>query len=701
MLRRLMVLGAAVGCLPAVASEGKWTPQQVQQLGAGWVKQQGFSVPLNTLWDPVKNQGLLANAVQLPGCSGSFISADGLLITNHHCAISILQEHSTPQANLVKDGFLAKTREDERASKSFRLQVPRAFRDVTAQVLAGLAAAPDDRARFKAVEAMQKALVAECEKPAQTRCTFATFDGGVSFTLTEFTELADVRLVYAPPTSVGDFGGEVDNWTWPRHTGDFSLLRAYVDGKPYHPAVFFPISTSGVKPGDAVAVLGYPGQSFRSALADEIAERETRWYPKVVELTQAWEAIIEDEAKRVPETAVAVADDLRGVLNTRKNAQGQIAGLARGHLVDKQRAMEERVKRFAQAHAEYASSLEAYAALSTSVTERLATWDHDFLLDWSARGARALTWPLTVVRRSVEGQKPDAEREPGWQERDLARLRERLERDQKRYAPAVDQRLFATWVRQALVLPKEQRLAAIDAVFKNPLEVEQTIAQLARSKIFDPATRKLMLEETPEQLKARHDPLVDLALALDAERRELRDRRDMLSGRALLLRPRWRKAVAAEAKRPLAPDANSTLRVTFGTVKGYAPRDAVEYQPQTTLAGLLQKHTGSEPFDVPARVRAAAEKKGQRWRDRRLDDVPVDFLSDCDTTGGNSGSPTIDAQGRLVGVNFDRVWENVANDFGYNPAIARNVNVDARYLLWLLDEVEGAGWLLKELGATK
>jgi Peptidase S46 len=240
MLRRLMTVCAAVGCLPAAvfAAEGKWTPQQVQQLGAAWVKQQGFAVPLNTLWDPVKNQGLLANAVQLPGCSGSFISADGLLITNHHCAVSVLQEHSTPQANLVKDGFLAKSRDDERASKSFRVQVPRAFRDVTAQVLAAVPSAADDRQRFKAVEAMQKALVAECEKAPQTRCTFATFDGGVSFTLTEFTELSDLRLVYAPPTSVGDFGGEVDNWTWPRHTGDFALLRAYADGKPYHPAVF-------------------------------------------------------------------------------------------------------------------------------------------------------------------------------------------------------------------------------------------------------------------------------------------------------------------------------------------------------------------------------------------------------------------------------------------------------------------------------
>jgi hypothetical protein len=206
-----------------------------------------------------------------------------------------------------------------------------------------------------------------------------------------------------------------------------------------------------------------------------------------------------------------------------------------------------------------------------------------------------------------------------------------------------------------------------------------------------------MFEETPAQLRARHDPLLDFALALDGERRALKERRDAASGRGLALWPAWRGAVLAEAGRPVAPDANSTLRVTFGRVKGYSPRDAVTYAPQSTLAGALEK-AGPEPFDLPAPVRAAAAAKTRRWVDPRLGDVPVNFLSDCDTTGGNSGSPAIDARGRLVGVNFDRVWENVANDFGYNPEVARNVVADVRYLLWLLDEVEHAPDLLRELG---
>jgi hypothetical protein len=208
-----------------------------------------------------------------------------------------------------------------------------------------------------------------------------------------------------------------------------------------------------------------------------------------------------------------------------------------------------------------------------------------------------------------------------------------------------------------------------------------------------------MFDETPETLAARKDPLLDLGFALDAERKALKGRRDAAAGATLLLRPTWRKAVIAEAGRPVAPDANGSLRVTFGRVRGYSPQEAVTMAPQTTLAGAMGKHTGQDPFDLPARLREAfAAKRFGRWADPALGQVPIDLLSDCDTTGGNSGSPTIDGQGRLVGVNFDRVWENVGNDFGYNPAVARNVSVDVRYLLWNLDVIEGASDLLKELG---
>lgn len=680
-----------------VGSAGKWTPQQVLEQGPAWVKAQGFGMPLDTLWNERAQQGLLGNAVQLPGCSGSFVSKDGLLITNHHCVTSIIQEHSTPEQNLMKDGYLARTAADEKASKSFRIQVPTRFLDVTKDVLDAMPNAPDDLQRFKSTEATQKKLVADCEKKPNTRCVFASFDGGHFFTLTEFTELTDVRLVYAPPTAIGDFGGEIDNWMWPRHTGDFALVRAYRDGKPWQPKYFFPLSTEGVKDGDAVAILGYPGATFRSWLADDIAERQKRWYPAIHSFTAQIQSIINDESAKSAEVLVATSDDLRSILNVKKNAEGQLEGFKRGHLVEVARGNEARVKAFIARTPAHAKALEAYDALQGLVVEKSAQWDRDFVLDQLSR-SRTFGWPLMVVRRSIEGAKDDALREPGFQERDLPRLRERHERDQKRYAPQVDRRVSLLLINRALALPAGQRIAPIDAQFAalkdDTAKLKAIDALISRSKVFELETRKKMFDETPAQLAARKDALIDLGLALDLEKRALRDRREVWSGRTMRWMPFWRRAVVAEAKAPVAPDANSTLRVSFGRVKGYAPQEAVTMTSRTTIKGLRAKDSGIEPFDIPERIRAVMNTG-------KFDAVPVDFLADCDTTGGNSGSPIIDGKGRLVGVNFDRVWENVANDFGYNPEIARNVVADVRYLTWLLTEVEGATDLVAELKGRK
>ena len=511
--------------------------------------------------------------------------------------------------------------------------------------------------------------------------------------------------MYAPPLGVGNYGGEIDNWSWPRHTGDFSLLRAYKDGQPYRPRYFFPVSTKGVREGDAVAVLGYPGRSYRSWIADEMKEREVLWFPAVRDLYAEWIRILEEEAARSPEAAIAVADDLRGLENTQKNAEGQIAGLRRGRIVEKQRKADERVRAWAGKRPDGTPALEAYVGLEKLNAERLGTWDRDFLLDMASRGPRALRWPLTLARaldRSDQARRRAGARLHGARPRPHARpAGARPEALRGGRGPAAVPILGEARPRRC---PLASGSPAVDAAFAGAGDDAALDARIAglcgASRVFDLAARKVLFDEAPEALKARQDPLVDLGFALDAERKALKDRRDAAAGATLRLRPAWRKAVIAEAGRPVAPDANSSLRVTFGRVRGYSPREAVTMAPQTTLAGAVEKHTGQEPFDLPASVREAfAAKRFGRWADPALGQVPIGILSDCDTTGGNSGSPTIDGEGRLVGVNFDRVWENVANDFGYNPEVARNVNADVRYLLWNLDVIEGATDLLKELAS--
>lgn len=702
--RRTLLLFCALGAGAAGASEGKWTPWQVLQLGPAWARSAGFSLPLSQLWDEKKKTGLLANAVLLPGCTGSFVSGTGLLITNHHCVAELLQQHSTPERNLFKEGWLARSPDDELRGKSFRVQVPRGFREVTKDVLDRVPPRADDLARFRAVEDRQKALLAECERQPNVRCQFAAFEGGTSFYLFEYQDLEDVRVVYAPPHALADFGGEVDNWSWPRHAGDFALVRVYgPDGKPWRPVHWFPLSTQGVKPGDAVAVLGYPGVSFRELLASEMTERSARWFPAIEAWTSELIAIYEKGRREDPLAEVALADDLQSLLNRYKNAQGQQAGFARGKLLDKQTRAEAAVVAYASSRPALAEALAARNALDAIARERLATWDRDFLLDLPGGLPKGLSWAVTIARRAAEAKKPDAEREPGFQDRDLRRLRDRLERDQKRLHLPTDMRVAEAWLARALALPEDQRIGAVTGLFLSGRRAghvaEKVKALYGASMLLDADERLKMFDESLDKLRGRNDPLLELGFALDSERRSLKERRDAWAGAALRLRPAWRKAVLAQAGRPVAPDANGTLRVTFGRVAAYSPRDGMQMVPQTTLAGVLEKQTGEEPFAAPERVLEAARAgRVGRWKDPQLSDVPVDFLSDCDTSGGNSGSPVIDGQGRLVGVNFDRVWENVANDFGYNPSIARNISVDVRYLLWMLEEVEAAAPLLQELG---
>ena len=671
--------------LPASAAEGKWTPQQLLQFPPEFLRQQGLQLPVSRLWDPARGTGLLAATISTGGCSAGFVTASGIFLTNHHCLFGIVQEHSRPGRDLITDGFIAHSREEELPGKSARVTAPHKFTDVTKEILAAVPAGAGDLERSKAVETKQKALVAACEKTPGMRCSVASFDGGLQYVLIETIELTDVRLVYAPPRAIGEFGGEPDNFRWPRHTGDFAIGRAYKDGKPYKPEFFFPIAESGVKPGDFVMVLGYPGRTYRAMTAGEMAnERDFRFKLRDAVYGE-WIAAIEETTKNNEAGAIAVAATLKTLNNSHTNAQGQLAGFARGSIIAKQQKEDEAVAAWAARQPAFASALAAKTELDRLAGGRRQIATRDFLFQIIASGPLALRQATTLVRLAAERAKSDAEREPAYQARELPALHNNLERQKSSFYGPADEAMLAIWLKHAAGLAPIERIAAIDALKPD------VKALYAGTKVSDTAERLKMFEETSAQLKARKDPMLDLAFALEPELRAWQTATQTYDGAVARLRPEWRRAVIAHAGKPVAPDANSTLRVSFAHVKGYMPRDGVEYLPQTTLAGMIEKHTGAEPFAVPQFILDAAAKTNAA-------EIPLDFLADADTTGGNSGSPVINARGELVGLNFDRVWENVANDFGYNPAVARNVNVDVRFLLWLLKDVQKADWLLKELG---
>jgi hypothetical protein len=686
----------ALGLLvtPAAAVEGKWTPQQVLELDPAWLRQLGLELPPERLWDPRRGTGLLAAAVNIGGCSAGFVSETGLILTNHHCLFGVLQEHSTPQRDLIANGFLARTPEEELPSRTTRVAVPRKFTDVTGAVLAAVPPGAADLARQEAIERKQKELVAECEKQPGARCRVAAFDGGVQYVLVESFELADVRLVYAPPRAVGEYGGEIDNWMWPRHTGDFAVARAWKDGKPYRPEFWFPISRAGVKPGDFVMVLGYPGRTVRSLTAAEMALQRDGFFALRARIYGEWIRLLEQASRGSREGEIAVASTLKGLHNVVKNAQGQLAGLARGRIIEKQEQQEKEVEAWAVQRPEWKAAVEARRELDRRAAGRRKTMVRDFLFQSLPNGPLALRHATQLVRLAAERAKPDMEREPDFMEREWPRLRARLERDQKSFFRPADEALMKSWLRHALELPEGARIQAVEARFRNA-NLDEAVARLYDgTRVTDLGERMKMFSEPLGRLEARRDPLLDFALALEPELRAWDRAQREHDGAVSRLRPAWRRAVMAHAGKPVAPDANGTLRVSFAHVKGYSPREAVVYLPQTTLAGMLEKHTGEEPFALPKSLLEAAARTEPAQ-------VPLNFLADADTTGGNSGSPVVNGRGELVGLNFDRVWENVANDFGYNPEIARNVSVDIRFFLWLLENVDRADRLLGELGARR
>jgi hypothetical protein len=695
--------------LPLAAAEGKWTPQQVLELDPKWLAGMGLELPPQRLWDPSRGTGLLAATISTGGCSGGWISATGLFITNHHCLFGVLQEHATPENDIITNGFLARRPEDEIRSSTVRVTIPRRFTDVTARVNAAVPRNATDLERFHAVQKAENEIVAECEKQPRARCRVAAHDGGLQYVLQEMAEIDDVRLVLAPPRAIGEFGGETDNWMWPRHTGDFAIGRAYVDGKPYQPEFFFPIASEGIAPDDFVMVLGYPGVTYRALTAAEMEER-VLYFQARAEVYRQWIRLLEESTRGNDAGVIAVADLSKTLANRQKNGEGQLAGLRRGRILEKQRAGDEAVLSWARARKEHAAAVAAAEELAQLAAKRKDAFARDFLLEHVRvtpalsvpTGPKALVLATTVARAAMERTKADGARDGAFNDRNFERLKTRLEREQKSFFAPADRALFADFVRRALELPEPQRLSSIESAFRGQ-NMEAVLDRLYGStKVLDTAERTKMLGMAPAALHAIRDPLLELGFAVAADLEEMIGRRDAWDGAVLRLRPVWRRAVIAHAGQPVAPDANSTLRVSFAHVKGYQPRDGVWHVPQTTLSGVIEKHTNEEPFDVPDPILAAAvEPRTGPSVDARLRDVPVNFLADGDTTGGNSGSPVVNGRGELVGVNFDRVWENVANDFGYNPDIARNISVDVRYMLWLLEEVLHAKELLEELGLKR
>lgn len=715
-------LALILACSAAHADEGMWRPSQMPELAAQ-LKARGLKL------DPASLSNLagkpLDAVISLGGCTASFVSAQGLVVTNHHCGYGAIQYNSTPERNLLADGFVAASLADELPSTpNARIYVTQDIRDVTARVSGDLADDMDGKARFDAIDARSKALVAECERPGGLRCAVYNFNGGLEFSLIRQMEIQDVRLVYAPPEAIGKFGGDIDNFEWPRHTGDWAFLRAYVgkDGKPapysrdnvpYTPKSWLTVSDAGVGPGDFVMVTGYPGSTNRYRLADEVNDAIGWRYPTQVQNLKDTLATIDRTTAGDQAAALKYASSVAGINNTMKLYQGQLDGFAKmDDPVGMKRAEQTALEGWlARRGASGASQVRALQELRRELAEANTTRERDLWFNASMGGGLTGT-ALRLYRNAIEQAKPDAERESGYQARDASRIEGGLRELDRRFDPKVDKALMALRLqRYAAQVPAAQRVPELDQ-WLGISATDKTIPRLdAKLEALYAGTRLGGVDERLKWLKsdkaaieAASDPALAFAVKMTPALLRMEQAGKARSGRISALRPHYMQAMIdfnASQGKPVYPDANSSLRITFGSVRGYSPRDGVSMQPFTTLAGIVAKTTGEDPFISPkAELEAIAAGKGARYRMQSLGDVPVNFLSDVDTTGGNSGSPTLDAQGRLVGLLFDGNYESLSADWIFNPALTRSIHVDARYMRWVMDEVDHAERLLEEMGLS-
>ncbi len=708
-MNRTLPLAASLALLlssTARADEGMWMPSQLPALSDP-LREAGFRGNPQDLADVT--QAPLSAVVKVGGGTGAFVSGDGLLLTNHHVAYGVIQYNTKAGANLIDDGFVAADRAGELpANPDFRVLVTTAFDKVTDQVLAQ-AKGKSGRAYFDAVDQASKRLVADCEAQGHVRCSVASMNYGSDFYRMTQLELRDIRLVYAPPRAIGNYGDEIDNFMWPRHAGDFTFLRAYVgrDGKPadysadnvpYQAPAFLKVAVDGPKDGDFAMLAGYPGTTYRNRTAAEFKAQVEHVLPARVAVFDAMIDTIEQAGKANADARTRYASQLQSLKNNRKRAAGELEGLLRSDAV--RLRGEDEAGMLAATRGARAQQI---AQLQTILAEGGAQGDRDLLLGLIATQTQLMRSALMLERLRIESAKPDAQRDTGYQQRDQALIEGMLRQVQRRYDPATEQALLTVLISRYQQLPEAQRVPAFDQAFgRTSQSLAQALDMLYAGTALGTEAERLSRFAAARQGKPlAEDPLIALAAKLVPAQLQLEDARKAREGDQLRLRPAYMQALTAwRAKQGHAsyPDANSTLRVSFGRVTPLNPRDAVTYAPVTTVAGVVEKNTGAVPFDAPAPLlEAIAKGDFGSTADPVLKTQTVDFLTNLDTTGGNSGSPVLNAKGELMGLNFDSNWEAVSASWWYDPRYKRAIHVDARYIRWLLAKVYPAPALLQEM----
>lgn len=696
--------------IPTYAQQGgMWIPSLLKGMNQKEMKSLGMKMSASDIYDV--NNSSLKDAVPHfnGGCTSEVISSKGLLLTNHHCGYGEIQAHSTVEHDYLTDGFWAMSLEEELPNPGMEVTFIVRIEDVTNKILEGVSILKSEEDKQKKIQDNIAKVSKDSPKESYQENRIRTFYEGNQYMLFVTETYKDVRLVGAPPSSIGKFGSDTDNWVWPRHTGDFSLFRIYAnkdnlpaeyseDNVPYTPKHYFPISLGGIEEGDFTLVFGYPGRTQEYLPSVAVEQLIDVINPAKIEVRDAALKVTDAFMRKDKQIKIQYASKYASIANYWKKWIGETQGLKKTNAVAVKKAFE---KDFL-ARAKKAGKMDEYGNLFTEFEKYYAEIEpyqlsRDYFIEVAIRNVELLTVGYRLYQLE---QIYNARGAQSFTDRKNNTVSS-LEGTYKDYSKQVDEKVFEQLI--ALYAEKSPEQFLPDMLKgANTQELTQNVYANSKLTSYNGVKELLNTSNEPEEIiKALNaDPGYELIKAMmQAYIEKVAPKYEELTLELDALQRTYMKGILELSPKDarIFPDANSTMRVTYGQVKGYEPRDAVYYKPVTYLDGVIEKYVpGDYEFDVPQKLITLYNNKdyGNYGENGKM---PVCFLGTNHTTGGNSGSPAIDAKGNLIGLNFDRVWEGTMSDVYYDPAICRNIMVDIRYVLFIVDKYAGATRLIDEM----
>ena len=698
------------------AGEGMWLPLFLKSLNEKEMKAMGMKISADDVYSI--NKGSLKDAIVHfgGGCTSEIISGQGLLLTNHHCGYGYIQSHSNLEHNYLREGFWAGRQHEELPCPGLTATLIVRIEDVTAKVLQGIDSSWDENKRRNAVDVNLQKIKPTIEKQSDQEVFIRGFFNNNQYFAFVTEVFKDVRLVGAPPESIGKFGADTDNWVWPRHTGDFSLFRIYADANnrpaaydknnnPYKPKHFLPINIGGIQEGDFTMVFGFPGRTNEYLTAEGVRQQIEVLNPVRISLRDKTLKILDKHMRADEATKIKYAAKYAGIANAWKKWIGENLGMKITGGLAKKATQDSIFQSLVNRNVQYRNYRNLVSDLDLKY-KRLEpfAYSREYYMETFYRNVDVFNFyqSMSALQSVYDGRG-----ESTFNTR-KSELLQNLEGNYKNLDLGIDREVLTSLLEQ---FHQSMNPAFVFNHLKNGLAQvgnnysSYTTSLYANSKLLlkDSMARILSLPYKEWSAEVKKDPLWifynEMKYYLDNDINKLcGEYEDQI---AELRRNHMAALLRVFKERKFYPDANSTLRVTYGKVQGYQPKDGVQYLPQTYLDGVMEKYVpGDYEFDVPKKLQQLYRDKdyGMYGENGKM---PLAFIGSNHTTGGNSGSPAIDAHGNLIGLNFDRVWEGTMSDINYDPSICRNIMVDARYILFIIDKFAGAHWLIEEMKLVK